>query len=122
MFCARFTDNVTVIVEALSSGNDTAATTTSTTTTANGQRQSARMSLNIAKHRGGRWDYCADPAGVCFYDAVVYKIAENSVMHNQTVGALGPRIYRHLCPELDVEYELLNGELNRLASNLLSNI
>lgn len=81
----------------------------------------AKMSLTILMRPDlSVLDYCSNLANVCFWDSVVYKVAENSIEWNQTVGPIGPNIYRDLCPDIDVQYELLNGK--RCPQRILQNI
>lgn len=69
------------------------------------------MSLTILmRPELSRPNYCSDLAKVCFWDSIVYKVAENINLWNQTVGQIGPNIYRQLCPQIDVQYALLNGK------------
>lgn len=54
--------------------------------------------------------YCQNVTNLCFWESVSYKIAENSVAWNQSVGDLGPDMHTYLCPDYFVKYVLLNGK------------
>lgn len=55
-------------------------------------------------------EYCENVTNICFWESVSYRIAENSVDWNQSVGDLGPNIHTYLCPDYSVKYVLLNGK------------
>lgn len=72
---------------------------------------SAKMSLTILPKLIKSFDdYCRNIENLCFWSSASYKIAENNVESNQTIGTLGPDFNEKLCPKVNIKYVLLNGK------------
>jgi hypothetical protein len=73
----------------------------------------ARMTLNLRVIQvEDVKDFCWK--FLCFYDAVTYHAIEdfNENFKPHDIGELSPKIYGRLCKMFELNYELLNGELN----------
>lgn len=73
----------------------------------------ARMTLQIEPIKNvSLQQFCDDMKfKICFWDSVLYTMAEEEVIDDKEIGDIGPISYQLLCPDLDVTYKLLNGIL-----------
>lgn len=71
----------------------------------------ARMTLQIEPIKNVTLEqFCENlKLKICFWDSVLYTMAEEEVIDDKEIGDIGPTSYQLLCPTLDVTYTLLNG-------------
>lgn len=71
----------------------------------------ARMTLQIEPIKNVSLQQFCDSmkSKICFWDSVLYTMAEEEVIDDKEIGDIGPTIYQLLCNELEVTYKLLNG-------------
>lgn len=101
----------TFIVEATAAPKSSRDSTSTSSESSAIRMSSAKMTLKIRTQPVRTMaEYCENISNLCFWETAAYKIAENSVEWNQSVGDLGPNIHKYLCPEYSVKYVLLNGE------------
>lgn len=73
----------------------------------------ARMTLQIEPMKNlSIQQFCDDmKLKICFWDSVLYTMAEEEVIDDKEIGEIGPTSYQLLCPDLEVTYKLLNGKI-----------
>lgn len=90
---------------------ETPATNIITAMSNNNKRMSARMSLTLIPIQVQTInDFCLKySSNLCFWDSVLYTVAEETTISTKKIGALGPKGYPKICPNYQIKYQLVNG-------------